>query len=232
MSAVDLLDEHETLARSLEAIRSAELQGRSADGLWDWFDRTLRAHIALEEEHLLPLYDLLPNHAVNASPRVLRRDHRLLLEHLDALARGDGDLVDRADRLAKLAGVLEHHDLREAQHFKPRLDAEADADTLAAALAGWKATEPPPADGAVRDRPLDPPSGSPLNRCRQALAMGDHQMAADWLGQFEPQVRKASSLALAAEAALTAGDLPGCWDKLRLLQIVEEAGQRPGGATK
>lgn len=124
---VDLLDVHVVIERALLGARMAAMAGDEA-GHQAWMarlDAVLRRHIAHEERWLLPLWaqaDAPPN----GTAAILSHEHDRLLDLLTE-AFTDGAPWERAERLARLGAVLEHHDAREARGFKPGMDALLDA---------------------------------------------------------------------------------------------------------
>lgn len=194
-----------------------------ARAAWAWLVPLLRAHLAFEEQALLPRYESLGEFPPNASPRVFRRDHRLILEAIDAVEL-DGDRVALCDALAKLEGVLEHHDLREAEHFKPRLDAAF--DDLGEDLARWAETRASlgscPTRAHEREELAPPPFwGDALAEARHALAWGDVGTAEARLAGLDtdghPKARRHATTAL---RCLQHGSPLEAWDKLKLLAIL------------
>lgn len=227
MRVLDLLDEHEVLAATLIQIRTAVFDRRMEDvSLWmPWLEATLRAHIELEETHLLPVYDTLPNHPANATTRVFRREHQQLLDTLDLLDL-NGSRVALCDGLCKLQGLLEHHDSRESQSFKPRLDAHLDPALADRWLSAHKQTVDalgplPPGTGTIEPKTPLPTAGTPIDRARDALAHGEADRAIASLDGTGVSLHpKSTRLRDACKSALAKGDLATAWDRVRLLQIV------------
>lgn len=216
MTAADLLDDHRVFDRVLAQLRS-DVHGRrlrSARERFDWLDRAIRAHLDLEERELLPRFDALEHPVPNGAPDVFRRDHQLILDRLDQAREGWEDPEIRADALARLDGVLEHHDLREARYFKPRLDLELDPSVMERILEGWERAVEPVVD------PDEAVAQAPIPGLLGALSVGDLRGARaelDGLGSLDG---KAARLARRVRGRLDAGDLVGAYDAARLLDAV------------
>mgnify|MGYP003885633133 CR=1 FL=1 len=194
---------HDDFAVDVRQLRRLGLEGPSdsfAEQLSALSD-ALPQHMAYEEEQLLPRY------AATAPPegpgRVdsVRRDHRLIRDHLAALSLAPQTAAEAlfvADRAAKLEHLLEHHDLREARFVLPALDALGvciDLDELPVA------TVPLGPLGPVRWPPEAP---SPLEAAAQALAQGQAPSLPDPPsgGRQERHAAKAArQLAAAADSA-------------------------------
>lgn len=184
---------HEDLDDALRALRRVWPEGRAARQrrALDQLVRPLELHIELEERVLMPVFaeiagDLPPN----AQPHVYLADHAQLRELVHALEEDVGaESPDRVlaaeDRLGRLAGVLEHHDLRERTWFVPALDAHvapevaevwvADFARAQSALPPAEPLEPLPA--LARPVPADL---SPVDAFRITIARdGDVRAAFD-----------------------------------------------------
>ncbi|MEE9446842.1 MAG: hypothetical protein V3V09_02715 [Arenicellales bacterium] len=131
----------------LETLTALELS--TAQLIWQDFKTSLTAHIEFEHEHIEPLAEALPDEAKLDKTRfdvnifkLIQADHlilnRLLIKVDTALneirnaKKPRTELVQQLNILIKLRNVLEHHDLREAENLYPALEAEIDAETLAA----------------------------------------------------------------------------------------------------
>ncbi len=151
-------------------------------------DRRLRAHIAVEDEHLVPAYARWvhpPDPALSAA--MILRDHRLIERHLEGLARDvprgapassseARALVAFAERLAGLADLLEHHDLREASGFKPLLDAHLPGEVAGPLLAHAARQEKAASEAA-----------------RAPLAHSPGEMGRHWVARAEALERQPAS---------------------------------------
>jgi hemerythrin-like domain-containing protein len=117
-----LFQEHQEALVGLEVDRARErlLRYRAA----------LLAHMAFEEEHVLPRYAELPR-LRGAGVEYFSGEHEKLRNLLDEVSeivdalRADAPdrsrIVAAFDRSALFKGLLEHHDLREDQFLYPRL---------------------------------------------------------------------------------------------------------------
>jgi hemerythrin-like domain-containing protein len=104
----------------------------------------LLAHMADEEEHILPAYAARGGAATNSPPEQFLAEHRKLRDgvaRLEEATRDLGDapadrpLLDLLDREASFRSLMEHHDLRERRVLYPRLREWLD-EREAAALMG------------------------------------------------------------------------------------------------
>jgi hypothetical protein len=111
---------HDAFAAATRALRLASPQGPAPDAVAG-LAHALDVHLRYEEDVLWPLYAEVAPKDGPGSLRALHRDHRLLEGHLAEAS--DPDPLRRAWALARLDGVLEHHDLREATHVLPALEA-------------------------------------------------------------------------------------------------------------
>ena len=235
MPLVELLEDHHRFASVLAGIRGCAHR-RQVDGAragLDWLEHALRAHIEFEEAELLPRFAELEHPIPNGAPAVFQRDHRLILEGFDALKQGWTDPLRRAELLGELAGVLEHHDLREARYFKPRLDEVLDPQLVESLLAehavAVQALSEPPEMGG-RPVPIAEPDGlQPMERLRWRLAVGDGPGALAILRTIAVAPgSKAERHSQALEAALGGADWAQIWDRLRLLRaaLLGQEGRR------
>jgi hypothetical protein len=228
---LDLLEDHAEFEAALHAVRRAMFRREVADAraLWAWFCELLLAHLAFEDAHLLPHYEALDGFPPNATPRVFAREHERLRRAV-AIALVSEDPIADADHLSRLAGLLEHHDLRERQALKPRLDEilPDHGSTLVGAYARIReAVGPRPLPTGAREpqRPLRS-GGSPIQRARRAMAAGDGDAALEGLGQIRVHTHpKASRLRDEACEALGEDDLVTAWDRTYLLSLT--LGERP-----
>lgn len=218
----------------MTAIRNAVFEGRDDDAVarWTWFSARLLAHIDVEETHLLPIYDNLGPFPPNATPAIFRREHARIIETLALIETlFAGERVALCTALCSLEGQLEHHDLREADSFKPRVDAATADGRAAEALAAHEALVKAigPAPSSTQPQP-SPRGGSTrltgVDKVRWTLAHGDAQGALTLLSELPlGEHPKAPRLREKTRVALRSGDLPTAWDRLRLLHIV----MSPGG---
>lgn len=143
--------QHAVQDDALRALRLVAPEGRRDKTLlaWQGLHDQLCCHMAQEEDVLMPVYRL---HAAdlppNARPHVLAADHsriRALLGQVHAAAGADDAVGARCElqSLALLAGVLEHHDLREKAWFVPTLEAAVAEETRARWVVEFEAEAPP-----------------------------------------------------------------------------------------
>lgn len=214
----DLLEEHRRFDDAVRSIREDVHRRRGDPTRMRWLDAALRRHVAVEEARLLPAFDLLEHPVPNGAPDVFRRDHRLILEQLDAVAAGWGDPVARAHGLGRLAGALDHHDRREARYLLPRLDREVAPEVVAAWLADHPPLDPLPAGSPAEEPPRDPPVAAPLDRARWWVATGRLVEAAAEVGAVASRLAgRGPGLAARTLARLHADDPVGAWDALALV---------------
>lgn len=231
---VGWLERHRHLDAALTLARRVAPQGDEAFAVaLGALDAALRLHMAQEEELLLPAYaplavDLPPN----AAPRVLRDDHDRIRALLDALA-STRDPLARAEALSRLAGVLEHHDLREARYFQPTLDAGVDPDTRRGWLARIRDEEArlgPLPDVALRPSTAGPPDETDPDRAMALAVALDAPLSEVWARVPVPDHPKgprhhAACAALVAEVeaapdlARRRDVLAALSDRLRLLRL-------------
>jgi hemerythrin-like domain-containing protein len=97
------------------------------------FERELRAHMDVEEKHLLPLYRERVGKILGGDPDFFTLEHRNILRNLDSaketLRRLAGDPAagrrqahEFLDQEWMLHHLIEHHDLREKNTLYPKLD--------------------------------------------------------------------------------------------------------------
>jgi hemerythrin-like domain-containing protein len=97
------------------------------------FERELRAHMDVEEKHLLPLYRERVGKILGGDPDFFTLEHRNILRNLDSaketLRRLAGDAAagrrqahEFLDQEWMLHHLIEHHDLREKNTLYPKLD--------------------------------------------------------------------------------------------------------------
>ena len=100
------------------------------------YERELRAHMRVEEDLLMPVYERAGKIA-GGPPEFFIGEHRRMLEFLarfaatlDELKGESGDLARRVIRLfdeeATFKSLCEHHDMRERNIFFPALDRVTD----------------------------------------------------------------------------------------------------------
>jgi iron-sulfur cluster repair protein YtfE (RIC family) len=102
------------------------------------YERELRAHMRVEEDLLMPVYERAGKIA-GGPPEFFIGEHRRMLEFLarfaatlDELKGEGGDTARRVIRLfdeeAMFKSLCEHHDMREGAIFFPALDRVTDED--------------------------------------------------------------------------------------------------------
>ena len=102
------------------------------------YERELRAHMQVEEDLLMPVYERAGKIA-GGPPEFFIGEHRRMLEFLErfavtlgALKGKGGDPARRVIRLldeeAKFKSLCEHHDMRERNIFFPALDRVTNED--------------------------------------------------------------------------------------------------------
>lgn len=134
MSFAKLLKIHECLNELFllhqEALLRLDLE--SAAGRLRLYERELRAHMRVEEELLMPIYERAGKIA-GGPPEFFVGEHRRMLEFLERFAttleelkEESGDPARRVIRLfdeeAAFKGLCDHHDMRERNIFFPALD--------------------------------------------------------------------------------------------------------------
>jgi len=139
---------HDAFAEASRALRLASPQGPAFEAVAS-LGQALEVHATYEEGVLWPRYAEVAPPDGPGSLRALHRDHALLRGHLARAA--DPDPLRRAWALARLEGVLEHHDLREGTHVLPALEALGVQVDL---------SEPPVQLASIAPAPLD---GSPAS---------------------------------------------------------------------
>jgi len=122
---------HELFAVHRDYIVGLEF-GRALQAL-EHFEAELRNHMALEEQHILPLYERRVGHVLGGDPQFFYVEHKNLLRNIDAAKeelrrlaadpkacrRQAHELIDKEGILRHL---LDHHDLRERNVLYPKLD--------------------------------------------------------------------------------------------------------------
>ena len=107
--------------------------GRALEEL-EKFERMLRAHMDVEEAHVLPLYRERVGHVLGGDPEFFSLEHRNILRSLETAkeslrrlaadpASGRRQAHQFLDQEWMLLHLIEHHDLREKNTLYPRLDA-------------------------------------------------------------------------------------------------------------
>ncbi|HVE38292.1 MAG TPA: hemerythrin domain-containing protein [Planctomycetota bacterium] len=97
------------------------------------FEAALRSHMAIEEKHILPLYERRVGHVLGGDPQFFYLEHKNILRNIDSakeelrrLAQdpkaGRRQAHEFIDREGILRHLLEHHDLREKNVLYPKLD--------------------------------------------------------------------------------------------------------------
>src|SRR5262249_5734447 len=138
MSFAELLNVHGCLNELflLHQVALLRLDLELAAGRLRIYERGLRAHMRVEEDLLMPVYERAGKIA-GGPPEVLIGEHRRMLEFLarfaatlDELKVEGGDPARRVIRLfdeeAMFKSLCEHHDMRERNIFFPALDRVTD----------------------------------------------------------------------------------------------------------
>ena len=138
------------------------------------FAEPLELHMQLEESMLLPAYaELAPRLSVpaNGAPHVFEADHERLRGLVARLGDSIGPwnaqrILEQTECSSRLAGALEHHDLRERTWLVPALDTHVPLDVVQRWVLGFREAEaalPPepeltaePASPVDFDLPDDP----------------------------------------------------------------------------
>lgn len=134
----DLIAVHESFLRVLLGHQDDLVAGRldeARDSLAR-FAAEIRAHIRLEEEILLPIYEERAGVIAGGSVELFQGEHRRILAFLveldpavrDLQAGDTRGLVALLEREYMLKQLLHHHDLRERNLFFPALDRVTDAE--------------------------------------------------------------------------------------------------------
>src|SRR5262249_42969893 len=138
MSFAELLNVHgclnELFLLHQEALLRLDLE--LAAELLRIYDRELRAHMRIEEDLLMPVYERAGKIA-GGPPEFFIGEHRRMLEFLarfaatpDKLKGKGGDPARRVIRLldeeAAFKSLCDHHDMRERNIFSPALDRVTD----------------------------------------------------------------------------------------------------------
>lgn len=133
-SFLALLDTHaeldEQFLRHQEALLDCDLA--RASELFQGFAEGLRAHIRVEEEWLLPVYERAPA-VPGGAVDLFRSEHRKILAFLDRFGqdlarlpsgtpRLKRDVIALFDAEAQFKHLVEHHDRREQNILYPALD--------------------------------------------------------------------------------------------------------------
>ncbi len=139
----DLAGAHDEILRRLydwlEAVAAGD--AGSARASFAAFDALLRAHAAMEEEHLLPLFQARGLESPGCTVDILRGEHdkiRRLLDRARAQLPASAAPIPPRQRVdlildsRNLRELLEHHDQRERAGFFPALDAALSAAERAA----------------------------------------------------------------------------------------------------
>jgi len=118
---------HDAFGAAARQLRRLGLEGPSPrfTQQLDALAAALEVHMAYEEDQLLPRYAPEAPAEGPGSVEAVRRDHRLIREHVDAMRLHPTSAAEAlfvAERAAKLEALLEHHDLREARFVLPVLD--------------------------------------------------------------------------------------------------------------
>jgi hypothetical protein len=133
-ASATLRREHAALEQTYLALLAAYREGDWSDvrTQWDKFDAALRAHMDLEDEHLLPVFrEIAPKEA-----DALRSEHDELRRMLGELGVGIELHAVSHDSVAALIGRVRAHAIREELLFYPWIDWELDMHDVPAAEKG------------------------------------------------------------------------------------------------
>jgi iron-sulfur cluster repair protein YtfE (RIC family) len=122
---------HELFAVHRDYIVGLEF-GRALQAL-EHFEAELRSHMALEEQHILPLYERRVGHVLGGDPQFFYLEHKNILRNIDAAKEelrrlaadpkaGRRQAHELIDKEGILHHLLEHHDQRERNVLYPKLD--------------------------------------------------------------------------------------------------------------
>jgi hemerythrin-like domain-containing protein len=138
MSFAELLNAHERLNELflLHQVSLLRLDLESAAERLRIYERELRAHMRVEEDLLMPVYERAGKIA-GGPPEFFIGEHRRMLEFLARFAAAldelKGESSDPARRVIRLLdeestfkSLCEHHDMRERNIFFPALDRVTD----------------------------------------------------------------------------------------------------------
>lgn len=142
----DFAEEHEAIAADFAAWLAAVVVGAAAPAraAFSRCAARLRAHAAMEEEHLLPLFASCGLESPGCTAAILHSEHAKILRALAALESRVAALPEPIPPDARVALVLDahplrellrHHDQRERVAFFPALDAGLDSARRAALYA-------------------------------------------------------------------------------------------------
>ncbi len=134
-SLLELLDVHAGLHERFAVHRDFVVGlefGRALEEL-ESFERALRAHMDVEEAHLIPLYRERVGRITGGDPDFFTLEHRNILRNLDTAktelrtlaalpSAGRRQAHEFLDREWMLLHLMEHHDLREKNVLYPKLD--------------------------------------------------------------------------------------------------------------
>jgi hypothetical protein len=170
---VDLLSIH----RELELATDAACHEALGDGdrCRQWLDEQLRWHLQTEDRFLLPVYiERVPEPPRMGRADLLDGDHRAIENLLDQAGATEG--MERLVVLRRLTHLLEHHDQREAEVFKPLMDEVLGIDERQRILAQIMALRPsvprPSAPVTATFSTMDPgPIRQRLDAARSAVAV-------------------------------------------------------------
>lgn len=156
-SVLELMDVHAGLHERFAVHRDhvVGLEFGPALAALERFEQELRAHMAVEEKHILPLYEARVGHVLGGDPQFFHLEHKNILRNLetakDDLRRliadpnaGRRQAHEFLDREGILLHLLEHHDLRERNILYPKLDEVLSPEERGALLAacGLEAKSP------------------------------------------------------------------------------------------
>jgi iron-sulfur cluster repair protein YtfE (RIC family) len=134
-SVLELMDVHAGLHEAFALHRDfvVGLEWARALEALERFERELRSHMAIEEQHILPLYEQRVGHVLGGDPQFFYLEHKNILRNLetakDELRKlaadpkaGRRQAHEFLDHEGMLLHLLEHHDLREKNVLYPKLD--------------------------------------------------------------------------------------------------------------
>jgi hemerythrin-like domain-containing protein len=134
---------HELFAVHRDYVVGLEF-GRALEAL-ERFEAELRRHMAVEEQHILPLYERRVGHVLGGDPQFFYLEHKNILRNIDSAKEelrrlaadpqaGRRQAHEFIDKEGILRHLLEHHDLRERNVLYPKLDEVLSAEERATLL--------------------------------------------------------------------------------------------------
>ncbi len=134
-SLLEMMDVHADL-HELFALHRDHVVGLEFDRALqalERFEAALRSHMAIEETHILPLYERRVGHVLGGDPQFFYLEHKNILRNIETAKEelrrlaadpkaGRRQAHEFIDREGILRHLLEHHDLREKNVLYPKLD--------------------------------------------------------------------------------------------------------------